>query len=136
MRVTSFLLCVFFITPLSFAQDSENTDSISFKCTVLYPETAEYPEVSVAADTVKFRLFYVDDGCSGFTYRFLLKDDVLLLQRTTTPPDTCTPDEQVLYGVEGFIANVPKGYYLLELHTGTTEDKLESIFREGVTIKK
>ena len=136
MRVLSLLVCVFFFTPLLFGQDSESTDSLSFQCTVLYPETAEYPEISVSGDTVKFRLFYVDDGCSAFTYRFLQKDNVLLLQRTTAPPDTCSTDEQVLYGVEGFIANVPKGYYLLELHTGTTEDNLESIFREGVTIKK
>lgn len=136
MRVTFLLLCTLIIAPFTFAQDPEPADTVSFKCTVLYPETAEYPEVSVASDTVKFRLFYVDNGCSGFTYRFSQKENVLLLQRTTTPPDTCSSDEQVLYGVEGFIANLPKGYYLLELHTGTTEDNLESIFREGITVKK
>jgi hypothetical protein len=135
MKATSLLQYILVITQFVFTQNPESAETINFQCKVLHPETAEYPEVSVASDTVKFRLFYVDDGCSGFTYRFSQKENVLLLQRTTTPPDTCTTDEQVLYGVEGFIANLPKGYYLLELHTGTDEDTLESIFREGVTVR-
>jgi hypothetical protein len=120
----------------AFSQEMKDADTFVFQCTVLYPETAGYPEVSVVSDTVKFKLFYVDDGCSGFTYRLLQKDDVLSLQRTTSPPDTCTTDEQILYGVEGFIANMPKGEYLFELQTGATEKDLESIFREWVTVKK
>jgi hypothetical protein len=136
MRGALLLFCMVCIVPCVNAQDSANTDSPGFHCTVLHPETPEYPEVSVVSDTVKFRLFYVDDGCSGFTYRFSKKDNLLLVQRTTTPPDTCTAGEQILYGVEGFIAGIPKGKYLFELQTGATQDKLESIFREAVTVKK
>jgi hypothetical protein len=136
MRGPFLLLCMLCLTPFVSAQDSENADPSLFHCIILYPEKAEYSKVWVASDTVKFSLFYVDDGCSGFTYRFSQKDDLLLVQRTTSPPDTCSPDDQVLYGVEGFIANVPKGNYLFELHTGATDNDLESIFREAVFVKK
>ncbi|MBN1576106.1 MAG: hypothetical protein JW913_06115 [Chitinispirillaceae bacterium] len=136
MRGIFLLLCMLCIIPCAFAQDSENADSSSFQCTVLYPENAEYSTVSVASDTVKFRLFYVDDVCSGFSYRFSQQENLLLVQRTTSPPDTCTADEQILYGVEGFIANVPKGKYLFDLQTGATDNDLTSIFREVVIVKK
>ena len=136
MRKVFFLFLVVGVVAPVFAQDSANTDSLSFECKVFYPETSEYPEVSVKSDTVKFRLFYVDDVCSGFTYRFSEKENTLLVQRTTTPPDTCTVNEQILYGVEGSITNVPKGKYLFELQTGAAGKKFESIFRDVVTIKK
>lgn len=136
MKTIMLLLYVVCFTSFISAEDAGETDSLSFHCTVLYPETAEYPEVTVISDTVRFRLFYVDDECSGFTYRFSLQEDVLLLQRITTSPDACTSDEQLLYGVEGFISNVPKGNYLLELQTGASEKNLESIFREAVAVKK
>ena len=136
MRGTALFLLILIIISFTYAEDSEKPDSLTFHCTVLYPEKAEYPEVSVTSDTIKFRLFYVDNVCSGFTYRFSTTENNLLIQRTSAPPDTCTPEEQILYGVEGFISNVPKGKYLFELQTGATDDDLESIFREVVIVKK
>ena len=135
MRGVLFLSVVLCLLSSPSAQNPENADSLTFKCTVLYPETSGYPEVSVKADTVKFTLYYVDNVCSGFAYRLSKKDNTLLLQRTTTPPDSCIGDEQMLYGVEGYIANVPKGKYLFDLQTGATDGKLESIFREVVVVK-
>ena len=136
MKGLFLLLCMVGFMQTTLSQEKKDADTSVFQCTVLHPETAGYPEVSVVSDTVKFKLFYVDYGCSGFTYKFSQQDDVLSLQRTTSPPDTCSTDEQILYGVEGFIANMPTGDYLFELQTGATEKDLESIFREWVTVKK
>jgi hypothetical protein len=126
-------LCV---TTFAFSDNVEKCDTLGFHCAVLHPEKAEYPEVSVSSDTVKFRLFYVDDKCSGFTYRFSKKENLLLIQRISSSSDTCTTDEQFLYGVEGFITNVPKGKYIFELQTGPADTKQTSIFRDAVNVKK
>ena len=137
MRAAALVLWIVCCITVVFAQESEaDTASSSFQCTVLYPENAEYSSVSTAGDTVKFRLFYVDNVCSGFSYGFSQKENTLLVRRTTDSPDTCTPDEQILYGVEGFIAHLPKGKYLFELQTGTPGNRFESIFREVAVVKK
>jgi len=111
------------------------TASIGLSYTVLHPENAENSEVTVSADTVKFRLFYVDNLCSGFSYKFTPSPKTLLVQRTSSDSDSCTSDEQILYGVEGFLTNVPKGKYIFELQTGPDETHQESIFREVVNVR-
>jgi hypothetical protein len=132
----NFLIFILGVATLSFSDNLEKSDTLGFHCMVLHPEKAEYPEVTVSSDTVTFRLFYVDDKCSGFTYRFSKKENLLLIQRISSASDTCTTEEQFLYGVEGFITNVPKGKYIFELQTGPDETKQTSIYRDAVTIKK
>ncbi len=124
-----FFTCSF---TLSFAQ----SDSIGFHYTILHPENAENSEVTVSADTVKFRLFYVDDVCSDFSYRFLTCSNKLLVQRSSPDADLCTSEEQILYGVEGILTGVPKGKHYFELQTGPVDTLQESIFREFVNIKQ
>ncbi len=129
-------LTLFFTLSSFFSACFAQSDSIGFSCTVLHPENAENSEVTASADSVKFRLFYVDDACSDFSYNFKLKSNILLVQRTSSDPQVCTSDEQILYGVEGILTNVPKGKYIFELQTGPDEKRQESIFREIVNIKK
>ncbi|NLL14924.1 MAG: hypothetical protein GX267_16090 [Fibrobacter sp.] len=130
LRYTFFIfICTF---TLSFAQN----DSIGFSYTILYPETVENSDVTVSADTVKFRLFYVDDVCSDFYYKFMIRANKLLVQRSSPDADQCTSDEQILYGVEGILTGVPKGKHIFELQTGPDDTHQESIFRELVNIKR
>lgn len=136
MRISWLFTIVLLLISTIFAQNSDQTDSIGFDCTILHPENAESSELTVSSDTVKFRLFYVDNVCSGFFYRFLRESNTLFVKRTSSPLDTCTSDEQILYGVEGHIINVPKGKYIFELQTGPSDSIQESIFREVVIIKK
>lgn len=130
LRYTFLLfLCTF---TLSFAQN----DSIGFSYTILHPENVENSEVTASADTVKFRLFYVDDVCSDFYYKFMIKSNKLLVQRSSPDADQCTSDEQILYGVEGILTGVPKGKHIFELQTGPDDTHQESIFRDLINIKR
>lgn len=127
----AFLMFIYFST-LSFSQ----SDSIGFSYTILHPENAENSDVTVSVDTVKFRLFYVDDVCSDFYYKFMPRSNKLLVQRSSPDADRCTSEEQILYGVEGILTGVPKGKYIFELQTGPNDTHQESIFREIVNIKR
>lgn len=129
-------LTLFFTISSFFSTSFAQSDSIGFSCTVLHPENAENSEVTTSADSVKFKLFYVDDVCSDFSYNFQLKSNTLLVQRTSPDSGNCTSEEQILYGVEGILTNVPKGKFIFELQTGPDEKLQESIFREIVNIKK
>ncbi|HEX3019812.1 MAG TPA: hypothetical protein VHP36_05905 [Chitinispirillaceae bacterium] len=135
MRFSFYFVC--FLTFISvFSPVFAQTASIGFSYTILHPENAENSEVTVSTDTVKFRLFYVDNVCSGFSYNFVPNQKTLLVQRTSSDSDSCTSEEQILYGVEGHLTNIPKGKHIFELQTGPSKTIQESIFREVVNIKK
>ncbi len=126
------ILMLICFTALSFSQ----SDSIGFSYTILHPENAENSEVTVSADTVKFRLFFVDDVCSDFYYKLITSSNKLLVQKSSPDANLCTSEEQILYGVEGILTGVPKGKYIFELQTGPDDTRQESIFREIVNIKR
>jgi len=105
------------VLPLSvLAQDlGADTSSIKFTARILETESPGSSGIAASADTVLYRLYYVDAACSKYEYFFRQEGNTLTIRRLTLPPDTCFADSEMIYGVEGEFRGVPPGKYLLEL---------------------
>jgi hypothetical protein len=105
-----------------------------FEYTILPSELHE-SDLTVRGDTVSFVIYYVDVDCgSSYGYEFEKRKRLLVVKRTLLPEAQCAGDEEFLYGVEGFVAGVPKGIYGFVLEAENNSGT-ESFFTEPVQVK-
>jgi hypothetical protein len=129
-----FACCLVVAQPVSPVNNaSVQNDSLGFSYAILEP-VAGNTNVWSSKDTVKFRIFYIDVGCTQYDYRFARDGKSLIVKRTSVSADVCNADSEQLYAVEGKIAGVPKGKYLFELES-VVGVSMSITFRDVAVVK-
>ncbi|MBD3420632.1 MAG: hypothetical protein GF398_10995 [Chitinivibrionales bacterium] len=122
---------------VSFAESdttvSRQEASIEFDYDILNDPDPANPMVAVDSHRVAFSIVFVEIACEDHDYEFERKDNRLILTLTASAAD-CDRSENTMYGVEGKLANVPKGSFLFTLMMEAGPQR-STVFQEWIEVE-